>query len=72
MTNANNYSYFKNVNGYSHLPSEMNSNKETYLDLLEKKKMPRFLIGTIPLVGHVNPALPIARQLVNRGHEVWW
>jgi len=34
--------------------------------------MARFLIGTIPLVGHVNPALPIARQLVERGHEVWW
>jgi UDP:flavonoid glycosyltransferase YjiC (YdhE family) len=39
---------------------------------VEKKKMARFLIGTIPLVGHVNPALPIARQLVERGHEVWW
>jgi UDP:flavonoid glycosyltransferase YjiC (YdhE family) len=34
--------------------------------------MARFLIGTIPLVGHVNPALPIARQLIERGHEVWW
>jgi MGT family glycosyltransferase len=34
--------------------------------------MARFLIGTIPLVGHINPALPIARQLVKRGHEVWW
>ncbi len=34
--------------------------------------MARFLIGTIPLVGHVNPALPIARKLIERGHEVWW
>ncbi len=34
--------------------------------------MARFLIGTIPLIGHINPALPIARQLVERGHEVWW
>jgi UDP:flavonoid glycosyltransferase YjiC (YdhE family) len=34
--------------------------------------MARFLIGTIPQVGHVNPALPIARKLVERGHEVWW
>jgi UDP:flavonoid glycosyltransferase YjiC (YdhE family) len=34
--------------------------------------MTRFLIGTIPLVGHVNPGLPIARELVERGHEVWW
>ncbi len=42
------------------------------LPKVERKKMTRFLIGTIPLVGHVNPALPIARQLVKRGHEVWW
>ena len=34
--------------------------------------MARFLIGTIPAVGHANPALPIARQLVEQGHEVWW
>lgn len=34
--------------------------------------MARFLIGTVPLVGHVNPTLPIARKLVERGHEVWW
>lgn len=34
--------------------------------------MTRFLIATIPAAGHVNPALPIARQLVERGHEVWW
>ena len=34
--------------------------------------MARFLIGTIPVVGHVSPALPIARELVNRGHEVCW
>lgn len=34
--------------------------------------MARFLIGTIPLVGHLNPALPIAHKLVERGHEVWW
>ncbi|MDZ7970435.1 MAG: glycosyltransferase [Nostoc sp. DedSLP03] len=34
--------------------------------------MARFLIGTIPTVGHVNPALPIARELVKRNHEVWW
>lgn len=34
--------------------------------------MARFLIGTIPGFGHVNPALPIARKLVERGHEVWW
>jgi len=34
--------------------------------------MARFLIGTIPVVGHVSPALPIATQLIKRGHEVWW
>jgi MGT family glycosyltransferase len=34
--------------------------------------MAKFLIGTIPLVGHVNPGLPIARALVQRGHEVRW
>lgn len=34
--------------------------------------MARFLIGTIPIVGHVSPALPIARRLVERGHDVWW
>ncbi|MGV0027162.1 glycosyltransferase [Phormidesmis priestleyi] len=34
--------------------------------------MAKFLIGTIPVVGHVSPALPIARALVNRGHEVCW
>ena len=34
--------------------------------------MTRFLIGTIAATGHVNPALPIARKLVEQGHEVWW
>lgn len=34
--------------------------------------MARFLIGTVAVAGHVNPALPIARKLVERGHEVWW
>ncbi len=34
--------------------------------------MARFLIGTTPWVGHINPALPIARKLIERGHEVWW
>jgi MGT family glycosyltransferase len=32
----------------------------------------RFLFGTIPAVGHINPGLPIARKLVEHGHEVWW
>jgi UDP:flavonoid glycosyltransferase YjiC (YdhE family) len=34
--------------------------------------MARFLIATLPLAGHVTPGLPVARALVNRGHEVWW
>jgi UDP:flavonoid glycosyltransferase YjiC (YdhE family) len=34
--------------------------------------MARFLIATVPVTGHVNPGLPIARALVRRGHEVWW
>lgn len=34
--------------------------------------MARFLIGTIAAAGHVNPALPIARQLIQQSHEVWW
>src|SRR5262245_41221608 len=32
----------------------------------------RFLIATQPVTGHVLPALPIARRLVERGHEVVW
>ncbi|MBW4605563.1 MAG: glycosyltransferase [Calothrix sp. FI2-JRJ7] len=34
--------------------------------------MTRFLIATIAAAGHVNPALPIVRKLVERGHEVCW
>ncbi len=34
--------------------------------------MARFLIGTMPLVGHVNPAFPIARKLIENGHDVCW
>jgi MGT family glycosyltransferase len=34
--------------------------------------MTRFLIGTVPLTGHVRPALPLARKLVERGHDVLW
>lgn len=32
----------------------------------------RFLIGSVPFVGHVTPLLPIARALVAAGHEVRW
>jgi MGT family glycosyltransferase len=34
--------------------------------------MARFLLATIPVVGHVAPMLPIAQTLVERGHEVVW
>ena len=34
--------------------------------------MARFLFATMPATGHVNPGLPIARELVARGHDVRW
>lgn len=34
--------------------------------------MARILIGTVPVIGHINPLLPIARALVSRGHTVAW
>lgn len=34
--------------------------------------MARFLFGTIPVIGHVSPALPIVCELIKRGHEVCW
>ncbi|HVQ92794.1 MAG TPA: glycosyltransferase [Mycobacteriales bacterium] len=34
--------------------------------------MSRYLIITLPLAGHVNPTIGIARELVARGHEVAW
>ncbi len=34
--------------------------------------MARFLVCTIPVVGHVTPAIAIVQKLVQRGHEVWW
>ena len=32
----------------------------------------RYLFAPIPFTGHVNPGLPIARELVARGHDVRW
>jgi len=34
--------------------------------------MANILIGTVPVVGHINPLLAIARVLVARGHAVRW
>lgn len=34
--------------------------------------MARFLIAVWPSDGHVNPTIPLARKLVERGHEVVW
>lgn len=34
--------------------------------------MARFLFCTVPIIGHIHPGLPIARELVARGHEVRW
>lgn len=34
--------------------------------------MARFLFATVPQAGHTNPGLPIARALIERGHELVW
>ncbi|HEX7153032.1 MAG TPA: nucleotide disphospho-sugar-binding domain-containing protein [Thermoanaerobaculia bacterium] len=34
--------------------------------------MASILIATVPFTGHVHPGLPIARELVSRGHDVRW
>jgi MGT family glycosyltransferase len=34
--------------------------------------MASFIFATFPVSGHVNPLLPIARELVERGHDVRW
>ena len=34
--------------------------------------MARILIGTAPIIGHVNPFVPLAHALIARGHEVLW
>lgn len=34
--------------------------------------MKRFIFAVFPVSGHVNPGLPIARELVARGHDVRW
>ncbi|RKS10365.1 MGT family glycosyltransferase [Nocardiopsis sp. Huas11] len=34
--------------------------------------MTRILFTTMPITGHVRPALPVARALVHAGHEVVW
>jgi len=34
--------------------------------------MARFLLATIPLVGHVAPMIRVAQSLVNAGHDVRW
>ena len=32
----------------------------------------KILICTVPAAGHVNPGLPIAKELIARGHDVHW
>ncbi|SDX89642.1 nucleotide disphospho-sugar-binding domain-containing protein [Paenibacillus sp. CF384] len=34
--------------------------------------MAKFLFAVVPIHGHISPGLPIARQLVELGHEVMW
>ena len=34
--------------------------------------MAKFLISTMPAIGHVNPFLLTVEKLIQRGHKVWW
>ncbi|MDM0111328.1 glycosyltransferase [Variovorax sp. J22R133] len=34
--------------------------------------MARMLFATVPVIGHINPLIPLARSMVARGHEVRW
>ena len=34
--------------------------------------MSKILVASVPLSGHVNPAVPIVKLLVSLGHEVYW
>ncbi|HKS25733.1 MAG TPA: glycosyltransferase [Thermoanaerobaculia bacterium] len=34
--------------------------------------MAKILFAVFPVTGHINPGLPIARELVRRGHDVRW
>lgn len=34
--------------------------------------MAKILLASVPLSGHVNPAVPLAKLLISRGHEVCW
>jgi MGT family glycosyltransferase len=34
--------------------------------------MAQILIATVPVIGHINPIVPLARELVARGHAVRW
>ena len=34
--------------------------------------MATILVTTMPFAGHVRPGLPLARELVARGHDVVW
>jgi UDP:flavonoid glycosyltransferase YjiC (YdhE family) len=34
--------------------------------------MARILVSSIPVIGHINPLVPIVREARKRGHEVCW
>jgi MGT family glycosyltransferase len=34
--------------------------------------MSKILVASVPLSGHVNPAVPLVKMLINHGHEVYW
>jgi MGT family glycosyltransferase len=38
----------------------------------DKTNKKKFLIGTLPAFGHINPMIPVAKELVARGHDVRW
>ncbi len=34
--------------------------------------MSKILVASVPLSGHVNPAIPLVKMLISRGHEICW
>src|SRR5690242_13296000 len=36
------------------------------------RAMARILVGSVPVVGHLNPLVPVVRALCMRGHDVRW
>jgi UDP:flavonoid glycosyltransferase YjiC (YdhE family) len=34
--------------------------------------MSKILVASVPLSGHINPAIPLVKMLIDRGHEIIW